>query len=414
MVSRRENTCRAAFVLAVLAPATLFFVSPLYAEDDYARGQRLLAEGRYTEATERFRLAAASVEDTPPAPAEAQAPPTETILQTRLLEWHVAQAATALTQGQYLQALVHAERATELEPTHRRAQQLLAQARKGFAAEKQQQARKASAVIKAQAAERLHHDREAVQWWQRALKEDAADPQLQHALAAAETRLKAGVPTRPRAVDLQAPPQRSLLSEYRISVGDVVEVFVWQQPDLTRDVIIRPDGRVSFPLVGDVDAAGMTLPELDGVLTQRLKTYLRFPDVSLAIKRFGGTKTIVLGEVKSPGVYVPAGQGRVLEVLAMAGGFTKDAGMGNVLLIRGGLVAPQIAKLDLQQALVSGNLQENVPLQPNDVIYVPKGRMADVLGSADRFTALLGELLLGQSVATNFGVYETSGGAAAR
>jgi polysaccharide export outer membrane protein len=412
MVSRREHACKTLlfFALGVFVYARPY---PLFAEDAYLEGKRLLTQGRYEEAADRFRIAASTVQE--PLPVVAlDTPPTEAVLQSRLVEWHVTEAAAALTREAYLQALVHAERAVELEPTHRRAQQLLVKARKGFTEEKKQQARKASAVIKAQAAERLHHDRQAVQWWRRALKEDPKDASLQQALARAQGRVEATIPRVARAVDLQAPPRQSLLSEYRISVGDVVEVFIWQQPDLTRDVIIRPDGRVSFPLVGDVEAAGMTLTELDHILSQRLKTYLRFPDVSLAIKRFGGTKTIVLGEVKSPGVYVPAGQGRVLEVLAMAGGFTKDAGTSNVLLIRGGLTAPQIAKLDLESALLNGTLQENVQLQPNDVIYVPKGRMADALGSVDRFTALLGEILLGQSVATNFGVYETSGAAAAR
>jgi polysaccharide export outer membrane protein len=197
--------------------------------------------------------------------------------------------------------------------------------------------------------------------------------------------------------------QRPATSEYSLSTGDVLEVYVWQQPELSRDVIVRPDGRLSFPLVGDVEAAGRSLTDLDAVITDRLKTYLRFPDVSLSIRRFGGTKTIVLGEVASPGVYVPAGEGRVLEVLAMAGGFTDDAVEDSVMLIRGGLASPQVAKLNLDRALTRGVLEENVLLQPNDILYVPKTRIASTLTFMEQFYPTLSEVLVGQSIGTGFG-----------
>ncbi len=195
----------------------------------------------------------------------------------------------------------------------------------------------------------------------------------------------------------------------RVAIGDVLEGFIWQQPDLSRDVVVRPDGRISFPLVGDVPAVNQTLTEVDKALTERLKTFVKYPDVSLAIKRFGGTKTIVLGEVQRPGIYVPTGEGRVLDVIAMAGGFLDKADSKDVLLIRGGLAAPQVAKLDVQSIYTRGSLQDNVALQPDDILYIAKAGKspwANVKQVLDELVPIMSETLIFQAVATNFGARE--------
>jgi polysaccharide export outer membrane protein len=187
-------------------------------------------------------------------------------------------------------------------------------------------------------------------------------------------------------------------------------VFVWQNPDLSRDIIVRPDGKVSFPLAGDVDASGLTLTQVDEAITKRLRTYIRFPDVSLAIKRFGGTKTLILGEVFRPGVYIPAGQGRILELVAMASGFTPVANQRNVILIRGGLASPEIFKLDLESALKQGRLADNMMLQPDDIVYVPKSGISSIMDFMEQFYPTLQQVLVGQSIAKNFGISTTISG----
>jgi polysaccharide export outer membrane protein len=265
-------------------------------------------------------------------------------------------------------------------------------------------------MAQAAASERDGDLRRALTLLKHAHTADPDDARLRQAIATLQARLTSRNPRIQRAAEFTLLPRRPLVEEYHVSPGDVLEVFVWQQPDLSRDVIVRPDGRLSFPLVGDVDAAGLNLTQLDGIITQRLKAYVRFPDVSLAIKRFGGTKTIILGEVANPGVYVPAGEGRVLEVVAMAGGFTKDAKKGHVMLIRGGLAQPQVAKLNLAKALGRGALEENVALRPDDILFVPKGGTVSTLDFMEEFYPTLSEFLVGQSIATNFGTRETSGG----
>ncbi len=190
------------------------------------------------------------------------------------------------------------------------------------------------------------------------------------------------------------------LPPYRINIGDVLGVSVWRAKgmDVERDVIVRPDGVISYPLVGDIHAIGKTLTELDAELTRALRTYIKNPEVSMAIKRFGGTKVIVLGEVRSPGVYSPTGQGSVLEVIALAGGFTDDGVRSDTILVHGGLANPQPVRLNLAHAILKGDQSQNPPLQPNDIVFVPKNAAASFNYYMKQLTPTLQNLLLGTSV----------------
>ena len=127
--------------------------------------------------------------------------------------------------------------------------------------------------------------------------------------------------------------------EYYIGIGDVLDISLWQIPDLSKpEVIVRPDGKISLPLISDVQAVGLTLTQLDEEITQRYTTYVRNPQVSVMIRQFGGSKVIVLGEVTSPGVYSFTGDIRIVEALALAGDCTKYAVRNNVLIIRGDIL----------------------------------------------------------------------------
>src|SRR3989339_869336 len=98
---------------------------------------------------------------------------------------------------------------------------------------------------------------------------------------------------RPSAFD----PEQLKPVDYQVIVGDTIEIFVWQHTDLTRDIIVRPDGKLSFPLIGDIEAQGRTLTEIDDEVTKKLAEYVVAPQVSVTVKNFAGEKVIVLGEV---------------------------------------------------------------------------------------------------------------------
>src|SRR3990167_1243699 len=124
--------------------------------------------------------------------------------------------------------------------------------------------------------------------------------------------------------------------EYTIDVGDTLDISVWKVPDLSSsEVIVRPDEKISLPLIGDIQAVGRTLTELDAEVTEKYALYVREPQVSVMIKRFGGSKVVVLGDVKTPGVYSFSGAIRLAEAIALAGDCTKYAVKNNILVIRG-------------------------------------------------------------------------------
>jgi polysaccharide export outer membrane protein len=165
--------------------------------------------------------------------------------------------------------------------------------------------------------------------------------------------------------------------EYVIGEEDVLIIAVWQNPDLTQDIIVRPDGQISFPLIGDVLAKGRTVSQLDSEITKRLSEYIRQPEVSISIKKLGGNKVMVLGEVLKPGVYAVTGAKTILEAISLAGGFTKDSVASSVILIRGGLQNPEAKRVDLSKAL-AGKPNLNIALLSEDIVFIPKKFIANV------------------------------------
>ena len=165
--------------------------------------------------------------------------------------------------------------------------------------------------------------------------------------------------------------------EYIIGEEDSLGISVWQNPDLDSEVIVRPDGMISCPLIGDLQAAGLTIAQLKDVISSRLSEYVKNPQVSLAIKKIGGKRVVLLGQVSSPGVYSVAGAKSVMEAIAMAGGFTRDAVPSSTVIIRGGFSGPKAQKLNLSKVF-AGDLKDNIALQSEDIIFVPRKFISDV------------------------------------
>ncbi len=171
--------------------------------------------------------------------------------------------------------------------------------------------------------------------------------------------------------------------EYYIDTGDVLDISVWQIPDLSKsEVIVRPDGKISFPLIGDLKAEGLTLTQLSNMITEKLKTYVKAPQVSIMIRRFGEhanmNKVVILGEVPGPGVYRSTGSSSIAEVIASAGGYTKYAVINSIMVIRGDVRnKPEVIRVNLAQVL-KGRLSQNILVKPNDIVYVPRSFVGNV------------------------------------
>ena len=146
-------------------------------------------------------------------------------------------------------------------------------------------------------------------------------------------------------------------------------------------VIIRPDGKVSYPLIGDIKAEGLTLTQLDELITEKLKPYIKIPDVSIMITRFGEqtNKVVILGEIPGPGVYKFNAPPTIIEAIASAGGYTKYAVLNSIIVIRGDLrTKPQAIRVNLVKIIKSHKLSENIYLKPNDIVYVPRSFIGNV------------------------------------
>ncbi len=177
---------------------------------------------------------------------------------------------------------------------------------------------------------------------------------------------------------------RQVRSEYYIEIGDILDIDVWRVPDLTRSVSVRPDGRISMPVVGDLEVVGLTLVELRELLTEKISEYVWSPQISISIQQFGGRKFIILGEVGAPGVYRFQNDISLVEAIALAGGMKEYAKKGKIAIIRGDVrKQPQvkIISANFQNILKQGMLTENLAILPNDILYV--GR--DIVGDSRAF-----------------------------
>jgi polysaccharide export outer membrane protein len=168
----------------------------------------------------------------------------------------------------------------------------------------------------------------------------------------------------------QRPDPRPDPGEYRIGREDVLEVVVWHEPELTRVVPVRPDGKISLPLAGEVDAAGRTPAELQQGLTKSLAPYIRDAAVAVLVREINGPRVFVLGEVTRPGGFPLRGPVSVVQAIALAGGRTEFAGDGVVWLRQkpdGNTDRVELSFKDLVKGEAAGALW----LRGGDVLYVP-------------------------------------------
>jgi polysaccharide export outer membrane protein len=165
-------------------------------------------------------------------------------------------------------------------------------------------------------------------------------------------------------------PSKSLnSSEYRLGPEDVIEVFVWKEPDLSTTVVVRPDGRISLPLANELEASGKTAEELQKEIAERLRRYLSEPMVNVMVKQINSVKISVLGEVRKPDVYRIKNRVTVLDALAMAGGFTDLARPNRVVVLRNTAAGQQHIKIDIKQ-VVADDHSKPFYLEPLDTVYV--------------------------------------------
>lgn len=166
------------------------------------------------------------------------------------------------------------------------------------------------------------------------------------------------------------------VQDYVMCPGDVLQVVVYGHEDLSTlaantqnsPYVVRPDGKVSFPLIGDVDVTGKTVTQFREELVSRFSQYLVTPSISVNVTKLGTTRVYVLGEIKRPGLYELEKSHKVIDALAKAEGFTEKSGKKNVFLVRAG--STEVEKLNINNFLTKGDQKGNVVLNEGDCLYL--------------------------------------------
>jgi polysaccharide biosynthesis/export protein len=173
-------------------------------------------------------------------------------------------------------------------------------------------------------------------------------------------------PEQPQSVLSQA------VDEFVIGSEDVLSINVWKEPDLSvREIIVRSDGRINLPLVDEIQASGMTVKQLQDKITAELKEFVSSPSVTVTITRISSRSVSIIGEVRTPGVYILGSPMTVLELLARAGGFTELAKTKSIRIIR--KENGQMRQLSFNyKNIINGNdLEQNILLKNGDSVIVP-------------------------------------------
>jgi polysaccharide export outer membrane protein len=159
--------------------------------------------------------------------------------------------------------------------------------------------------------------------------------------------------------------------EYKIGAQDVLRIDVWKETELTRTVPVRPDGKISLPLLNDVQAAGLTPAQLASVLTEGLKKFINAPQVTVTVSEINSRRVYVTGEVAHAGAFPLLPNMTVLQALSSSGGFSQFAKTKNIYVLRmeGGKQVKH--PFNYKEVLAGRSQEQNIELQPGDVIVVP-------------------------------------------
>jgi polysaccharide export outer membrane protein len=170
----------------------------------------------------------------------------------------------------------------------------------------------------------------------------------------------------------------SLQAEYHIAPPDTLTITVRPEPQIERSIVVRPDGRISFDLIGDVDVRGRTVEEVRVEIVRRLKEFIVQPDVTVVLAKSESRTYYIFGEVLRPGAYALIGEVTALGALGASGGPTRFAAQDDSRLVRPAPEGQFVYGVRFEAITQSGMGQTNYILQPGDVIYVPPNGFAKV------------------------------------
>jgi polysaccharide biosynthesis/export protein len=166
-------------------------------------------------------------------------------------------------------------------------------------------------------------------------------------------------------------PKPAVGADYKIGPQDVLRIDVWKEPEISRTIPVRPDGKISLPLLNDVQAAGLTSMELAGVIRDGLTKYITNPQVTVSVTEINSQRVYVTGEVLRPGALSMIPGMTVLQALSSSGGFTQFAKLKGIYVLRVIGAKQEKFPFNYKDVVAGRKPEQNIPLEPGDVIVVP-------------------------------------------
>jgi polysaccharide export outer membrane protein len=170
----------------------------------------------------------------------------------------------------------------------------------------------------------------------------------------------------------QASSSNNIPADYVIGLEDILAVNVWREPELSvKEVMVRPDGKISVPLINDIQASGLTPMQLQEQITEKMKEFVSSPSVTVVVLKIGSRSVSVVGQVAKPGIYYLGSPMTVLELLARAGGFREDANKKKISIVREEGSKTVSFPFNYKDVSKGKNLQQNITLKNGDTVIVP-------------------------------------------
>lgn len=166
-------------------------------------------------------------------------------------------------------------------------------------------------------------------------------------------------------------PRSCSAGDYFIAPADVLEISIWGETELSRQLVVRPDGKVSFPLIGDISVAGKTTTEVKNLVEKKIKSYIPQASATVIVSQLGSLQYYVIGKVAKPGMFDVSKTLSVLQALAMAGGLTTFAKEGGISIVRYHGKETVRLPFNYKEVKRGKNLQQNILLERGDVVLVP-------------------------------------------
>jgi len=161
------------------------------------------------------------------------------------------------------------------------------------------------------------------------------------------------------------------LPDYKLHAGDKIDVAVWKEKELSREITVTPDGKFSYPLVGEITAVDRTLAQVRAEIENRLKKYIPEPVVTVSVTQVNGNVAYIIGQVNKAGALVMNPAINVMQALSLSGGTTPFAKVDSIIIIRNGPGGQQVLKFRYSQVSEGNRLEQNIQLESGDVIIVP-------------------------------------------